>query len=134
MDIKLSLWDNAFALIKDAFDRFVPDKAAAASAKAALDELRAQQGAQEFLASADIVKAEAESSNWLTAAWRPITMLVFVTLICARLFGLTSEHVSESEYQSLWELVKLGLGGYVLGRSAEKIIPTVAQAIKGPPS
>jgi hypothetical protein len=134
MDIKLSPWDNAFALIKDAFDRFVPDKAAAASAKAALDELRAQEGAQEFLASADIVKAEAQSSNWLTAAWRPIVMLVFVTLICARLFGLTSDHVSESEYESLWELVKLGLGGYVLGRSAEKIIPTVAQAIKGPPS
>jgi hypothetical protein len=125
-------WDNAIALLKDAFDRFVPDKTAAANAKAALDTLREQAGAQEFLASADIVKAEAQSSNWLTAAWRPLTMLVFVALICARLFGLTSAHVTEAEYQSLWDLVKLGLGGYVLGRSAEKIIPTVAQAIKGP--
>jgi hypothetical protein len=129
--VVIPLWDNALALLKDALDRFVPDKAAAAQAKAVLDQLREQEGAQEFLASAEIVKAEAQSANWLTAAWRPLTMLVFVTLICARVFGLTSTHVSDAEYQALWELVKLGLGGYVLGRSAEKIIPQVVQTIKG---
>jgi hypothetical protein len=125
------IWDTAIALLKDALDRFVPDKTQAAQAKAALDQLREQEGAQEFLAAADIVKAEAQSRTWLTAAWRPLTMLVFVTLIVARVFGLTSEHVSEAEYAALWELVKLGLGGYVLGRSAEKVVPAIVQTLKG---
>lgn len=131
MQIQLPIWDNAIALLKDAMDRFIPDKSAAAQAKASLDELREQEGAQEFLASAEIVKAEAQSSNWLTAAWRPITMLGFVTLIFARVFGLTSEHVSDAEYLKLWNLVELGLGGYVIGRSAEKIVPGVVQTLKG---
>jgi hypothetical protein len=125
------IWDTAIALLKDALDRFVPDKTQAAQAKAALDQLREQQGAQEFLAAADIVKAEAQSGTWLTAAWRPLTMLVFVALIVARVFGLTSEHVSEAEYAELWELVKLGLGGYVIGRSAEKVVPAIVQTLKG---
>lgn len=124
-------WDSAVALLKDALDRFIPDKTQAAQAKATLDQLREQEGAQEFLAGADIVKAEAQSSTWLTAAWRPITMLVFVSLIVARVFGLTSEHVSEAEYAELWRLVELGLGGYVIGRSAEKVVPAIVQTLKG---
>jgi Holin of 3TMs, for gene-transfer release len=126
---------TGIALLKDALDRFIPDKTAAAQAKAALDQLRAQQDAQEFLAAADIVKTEAQSSNWLTAGWRPVTMLTFVALICARVFGLTSAHVSDAEYMELWQLVKFGLGGYVLGRSVEKtagpLLGAVVTAIKG---
>jgi hypothetical protein len=125
----IPIWDSAIALIKDAMDRFIPDKAAAAQAKSALDQLREQEGAQEFLAAADIVKAEAQSGNWLTTSWRPLTMLVFVALICCRVFGFTSLHVPDAEYQSLWELVKLGLGGYVMGRSVEKVAPSIVQAI-----
>lgn len=123
------LLGQGVALLKDALDRFIPDKTAAAQAKAALDQLRTQQDAQEFLAAADIVKTEAASSNWLTAAWRPLTMLVFVGLICARVFGWTSAHVPDSEYTELWELVKFGLGGYVVGRSAEKIVAPVVGAV-----
>lgn len=121
--------DSAIALIKDGMDRFIPDKSQAAQAKAALDQLRASQEGQEFLAAAEIVKTEAGSSNWLTASWRPITMLTFVALICARIFGWTSAHVTEAEYMQLWDLVKLGLGGYVIGRSAEKVAGPVLQAI-----
>ena len=126
----IPIWDNAIALLKDGLDRFIPDKTQAAQAKAALDQLREQQDAQEFLAAAEIVKTEASSGNWLTSSWRPITMLIFVALICARMFGLTSLHVPDTEYSSLWELVKLGLGGYVLGRSVEKVAPAVIGAIK----
>lgn len=79
--------------------------------------------------AANIVKAEASSSNWLTAAWRPITMLVFVGLICARIFGWTSAHVPDDEYLELWSLVKLGLGGYVIGRTVEKTAGPVLGAI-----
>lgn len=71
---------------------------------------------------AKVVQAEASSSHWLTAAWRPITMLVFVSLIVLRWLGLSAEGISPELEQQLFEIVKIGLGGYIVGRSAEKIV------------
>jgi len=72
-----------------------------------------------------IIVAEAKSSNWLTSAWRPMTMLTFVFLIVYSTF-------TEIEIPpDLWTVIKLGLGGYVIGRSAEKIVPGVVSAMKG---
>lgn len=83
-----------------------------------------------FAAQAQIVLAEAQSSNWLTASWRPITMLTFTALIVARWFGFAAPNLSEAEYLALWDIVKLGLGGYVVGRSVEKVVPAIAEALK----
>lgn len=81
-------------------------------------------------AAADIVKTEAASSHWLAANWRPLTMLTFVALIVARWFGWAAPNLAESEYLALWDIVQLGLGGYVIGRSAEKVVPAIAEALK----
>lgn len=81
-------------------------------------------------AAAEVVKAEAASGHWLAANWRPITMLVFVGLICARWWGFTAPGMTEAEYLSIYDLVKIGLGGYVVGRSAEKIVPAITEAMK----
>lgn len=80
-------------------------------------------------AQAKIVTAEATSEGWLTRNWRPVTMMIFVAMIVARWFGFSAPGMSEQEVLMLWELVKYGLTGYVVGRSAEKIIPSVADAI-----
>jgi hypothetical protein len=124
--------------ITSILNKIIPDPAAKAAAQLQLAQLAESAQAAEldaqlktFLAGAGIVQAEAQSSNWLTASWRPITMLVFVALIVARIFGFTSEHISEAEYMQLWDLVKLGLGGYVVGRSVEKVVPGVVAAVKG---
>ena len=82
-------------------------------------------------AAAKIINTEAASSHWLAANWRPLTMLVFVGLIVARWFGWAAPNLSEAEYLKLWSIVELGLGGYVIGRSAEKIVPAAAAALKG---
>lgn len=83
-----------------------------------------------FTAQAQIVQAEAASNNWLASSWRPITMLTFVALIVARWFGWAAPNLAEAEYLKLWDIVQLGLGGYVIGRSVEKVIPSIADAIK----
>jgi hypothetical protein len=80
-------------------------------------------------AASKVVLAEASSENWLASSWRPITMLVFVALIVARWFGWAAPNLAEEEYLMLWEIVKIGLGGYVVGRSVEKIVPSIAAAI-----
>jgi hypothetical protein len=81
-------------------------------------------------AAAEVAKAEAASGHWLAANWRPITMLVFVGLIVARWWGLTAPGMTEAEYLSIYDLVKIGLGGYVVGRSAEKIVPAITEAMR----
>ena len=81
-------------------------------------------------AAAKIINTEAASSHWLAANWRPLTMLVFVGLIVARWFGWAAPNLSEDEYLKLWSIVEFGLGGYVVGRSVEKIVPSIASALK----
>jgi len=80
-------------------------------------------------AAGQIIKTEAASSHWLAANWRPLTMLTFTGLIVARWFGFAAPELSDAEYLALWDIVELGLGGYVVGRSVEKIAPSLAQAI-----
>jgi hypothetical protein len=79
----------------------------------------------------DVIKTEAASSHWLAANWRPITMLVFVGLIVARWFGFAAPDLAEDEYLALWDIVQLGLGGYVIGRSVEKIAPWLIRGREG---
>jgi hypothetical protein len=82
------------------------------------------------MGQAEIVKTEAASSNWLAASWRPLTMLIFVGLIVARWFGWAAPNLADAEYLKLWDIVELGLGGYVIGRTVEKVTPQIADAIK----
>lgn len=88
-----------------------------------------QSGAIEQ-AAAGIIKAEAESEHFIVAAWRPILMLTFGALIVARWFGYSAPNISEAEMLKLWDIVQLGLGGYVIGRSVEKITPAIASALR----
>lgn len=110
--------------------RIWPDPADQAKAQLALLEL-AQKGELSTLAAqASVVQTEAASEHWLAACWRPILMLTFGGLIVARWFGLAAPDLSQAEYLKLWNIVELGLGGYVIGRSAEKIAPSIAAALK----
>lgn len=111
-------------------DRLWPDPEKKDQAKLALLEMAQKGELTEFTGRAEIVKAEAASEHWLAANWRPLMMLTFGGLIVARWFGWAAPNLSDAEYIKLWDIVELGLGGYVIGRSAEKIIPTIAQALK----
>lgn len=64
-----------------------------------------------------IVSAEAKSEHWLVASWRPVTMLTFLTLAVGDSLGLLATPLRDEA----WMLLQLGLGGYVVGRSDEKI-------------
>lgn len=80
-------------------------------------------------ARSDIIKAEASSSNVLASSWRPVTMYVFLFMLVWRWvgpsFGIPVVDVSESLELEFFNIIKIGLGGYIVGRSAEKIVPQV---------
>lgn len=111
-------------------DRLWPDPTEASKAKLALLELAQRGELAELTGRLEIVKAEAASSHWLAANWRPLMMLTFGALIVARWFGWAAPNLSEAEYIKLWDIVNLGLGGYVIGRSVEKVVPSIAEAMK----
>lgn len=112
-------------ILGDVIKRLFPDPTEAAKAEAELNrQLMARAGEIEQ-AAAGIVKTEAASAHWLAANWRPITMLTFVALIVARWFGFSAPGLSEAEALALWDIVQIGLGGYVVGRTVEKVAPVV---------
>lgn len=107
-----------------------PDPEAKAKAEQeVLTQLLAHQNQIES-AAANIIKTEAASSHWLASNWRPLTMIVFVALIVARWFGWSAPNLAPEEYIKLWDIVQLGLGGYVIGRSVEKIAPSITDVLK----
>ena len=117
-----------------------PLTAAIDAGKAILDKIWPDAGEMErqkvlaalavYSGQAEIVKTEAQSDHWLTACWRPILMLTFGGLIVARWLGWSAPNITEAEVLKLWSIVELGLGGYVIGRSVEKVVPAIAGALK----
>jgi len=75
-----------------------------------------------------IVLEEAKSGNWLTSAWRPILMLVIIAIIAMNylvfpIIGIFYPEMIRLELPvELWNLLTVGVGGYVVGRSGEKMI------------
>lgn len=81
-------------------------------------------------AAAEVVQTEAQGQSWIQRTWRPITMLTFVALIVARWLGWSAPNLSQAEALKLWDIVEIGLGGYVIGRSAEKVLPGLVDSMK----
>lgn len=115
-------------IIGKVFDSIFPDKKDAAAAKLKLMELQMSGGLKELEQAGKIITAEANSEHWLVAAWRPITMLVFVVIIANNyilapyidLFFDTN--VSLELPPQMWDLLKIGIGGYIVGRTGEKMV------------
>jgi len=74
-----------------------------------------------------IIRAETTSSSWITRNWRPITMLTFLVLVVLDSFDVLANPLAPQA----WTLLQIGLGGYVVGRSAEKIVPAFAKKKDG---
>lgn len=74
------------------------------------------------------VRAEITGHSSLQRLWRPIMMLWFAGLVGAYWFGFTPENLEPRSIDALFEIVKFGLTGYVVGRSAEKITTVVMGA------
>ncbi len=102
-------------------DKAVEDKDMAAKIKARLREMVLSGQMKEIEAAASIIVAEAKGDSWLQRSWRPLLMVLFGVIIANNyivtpLFGTPSAEIPPD----MWALLKLGIGGYVLGRSVEK--------------
>ena len=106
-------------------DKAVEDKDQAGQIKARLNELALNGALQELEAAAKIIVAEAQGESWLQRNWRPLLMVMFGVIIANNylvvpLFNTPAAIIPPD----MWDLLKLGVGGYVVGRTVEKGLKT----------
>jgi len=132
----LPLVEVVLKKVADIIDQKIEDKDLANKLKAELQvEILSKEYArieEELNAQKAIIVSEATGHSWLQRNWRPITMLVFVYIIAhnyiiAPLFSL--KHLSIPP--DMWSLLKIGIGGYVIGRSVEKTVPLIVGGKNG---
>lgn len=101
-------------------DKTIDNKADAEKMKQQIQQQLLSGQLKELEAQASIITAEAQG-GWLQRNWRPLLMVTFAGLVVAHWFGFTAPNIPESVQNSLLNIVMIGVGGYVVGRSGEKI-------------
>lgn len=102
--------------------KVVKDKDQAERLKADITMAAMEHDFTEMKAATSIIVAEAQGGSTLQRTWRPIVMLFLTGLVGAHWLGFTPDNLTAAEVESLLDIVKIGLGGYVLGRSGEKMV------------
>ncbi len=102
-------------------DKSIEDKDEAAKIKARMQEMILTGKMKEIEAAANTIMAEANGESWLQRNWRPLLMVLF-GLIVANNYLLAPYGVGQQLDlpPDMWDLLKIGVGGYVVGRSVEK--------------
>ena len=124
------MWQVLFPSLVAILGKLIPDPEQQAKAQLELARMGQAGELAQLQAAVSVLVAEAQG-NWLQRSWRPLMMLTFTGLIVARWLGWTAPGLEPAEYDHLWSIVQLGIGGYVIGRSVEKTAPAIADAIKG---
>ena len=111
-------------------NKFIPDKEQAAKLQAELSSEFMKYESKFVSYQKEIIVAETKSESYLARNWRPIMMLSFVVVVVnnymlapyLKMFGVP--YIIMEIPPDMWDLLKLGISGYIVGRSAEKGIKT----------
>lgn len=82
-------------------------------------------------AIAQVIAAEANSGFWLAAVWRPILMVVCMVIVISFWFGYMPPGITNEMppiVAEIFTLLKIGVGGYIGGRSVEKVAKSFSAA------
>jgi len=101
-------------------DKVIDNKTDGDKIKAKIQEQLLAGELKELEGAAKIIETEAKG-GFLQRNWRPLMMLTFAGLMVAHWFGFTAPNIPESVQNSLLNIIMIGIGGYTVGRSAEKV-------------
>ena len=86
-------------------------------------------------AQKSIIELELKNGSWLARNWRPLLMLLFILILAYNYLLLPLITLIQVSFDcnfylpqaldipsNVWTLLQIGLGGYVVGRSGEKIM------------
>lgn len=125
MGLLSAIAPSIFKVVDDA----VADKDLARQLKNELSTQLLENESDITEAASKVVMTEASGESWLQRNWRPMLMIWFAFLIGAYWFGFVPVNMAQATVDKLFTLVQIGVGGYVVGRSGEKIAKTVAPAL-----
>lgn len=125
---------SIFGPVKELIEHVIPNASDKVKAQTALFESQLtlankmlEYESQLLEAQSRVITAEATGQSWIQRNWRPVTMLVFLFLVVMDSFGILPNRLSNEA----WLLLQIGLGGYVAGRSIEKVLPKLKSEAKG---
>lgn len=118
------------AVIGKLVDKAVPDKTQANKLKFDLVTQLNTIGEKELEGAMNIIVAEAKGESWLQRNWRPLTMLTFLALLLLYWVGIQPDNLSQETLNKLFDLLKIGIGGYIGGRTIEKGLKTYTEGMK----
>lgn len=133
------MWLNSIPVIGkllkgvvDLVDEAVEDKDEANRLKADLTRVFHQADLTKFItliqSQAQIVAGEVTGTSWLQRNWRPLLMLLIMIIVANNYLVYPYLVLFTDKAQilklpgELWNLMTIGVGGYVVGRSVEKSI------------
>lgn len=122
---------NAIDAIGKVVDNVITNDDEKSKAKKELTEVVLKSLNEVANVQGEVIKKEMEG-NFLQKSWRPLLMLTFGTILVCKWFGLTDGNIDYELELKLMDIVQLGLGGYVVGRSVEKVAGTVTANIDMP--
>lgn len=117
--------------VMEVIDQAVTDKDQANRLKAELHSRLIDRQDAALQAQMKVILAEATGESWLQRNWRPLLMTVIVAIVAnnyllapylGAMFGVGLQLELPEQ---LWDLMTLGVGGYIAGRSGEKIAGTL---------
>ena len=118
-------------ILFNTIEKAVPDKDLQEKLKAQLQTQLLQSHTQELQAASRIIEAEAKA-GWFASSWRPLLMYVLIFIlvwnyVIGPVIKIFLGAVITFELPGdVWTLLNVGLGGYVVGRSAESVARTMA--------
>lgn len=113
-------------------DQFVADKDLAERLKFQIRALLLEKIGgvieAELNARKEIIVAEATGNSWLQRNWRPMLMCLFMAIILNNYIvapymdAIFDTSIVLDVPDHMWQLLKIGVGGYIVGRSGEKMV------------
>ena len=124
-------------IVGKVLDKIIPDADAREKAKAQIMDELAKNDAALTEAARDVIVAEEKGESALQRLWRPCLMFcimglmvwvgVFVPLLSAATGVDFAKLIAwNSIPQGMWQMLQMGVGGYVVGRTAEKSVASWA--------
>jgi phenylpyruvate tautomerase PptA (4-oxalocrotonate tautomerase family) len=118
--------------VSQILDRHIADRQTRDKLAAELQQSLIEQLAKEQESAASVIIAESKSEHWLTANWRPLlTVVLMAFLVLVGLLIPLADLVAGGPIpyrprwsdlpEGFWQFLTVGMGGYIGGRSLEKI-------------
>ncbi len=125
--ISMGILSTVLSPVLGVIDKFVLDKDKANELKVHMQGELLKLESEIVKEQGSIIRAEANGQSWLQRNWRPILMLVIVAIVAnnfliapiLQMFG--APMVILELPSELYDLMTIGVGGYIVGRSGEKI-------------